>query len=654
MRRGRSLRAHGASPSPGRVGGLLTICVKYTPGFTSRRRKLRALLASLRLHHGAIEVLVATEAKVPSRLGAPYDAMLADGSVTRFVVLPPGAGLSAGRNALLREVRTEFAALMDDDLVLRNNRTLPLLLGALLHRADAAVAGGCHFDTQRQQRDCYNMRFEASEDGSFVRVRRAHVPHGGGRCARVHMTHNFFVARVSVLLRFGWDPRQRVMEHETFFYQLHLNAAAVLACPDAMAAHNTRTSKDDAYETRSLRATEGLKGRDPGNAFMQYLCKNLPQVRRFETPFTSWHCEAHRFCTPLWDAQFAHDGSHCAAFRWDPDDDASTVIRPLGDAPGREGRFPSAASPGSATAASSAPRHESPLLVLALTEPANVQRREWQRATWLTFRWHALSERDGRGRRRDSTGDQLVPWRYVYVVSAEPHAAGYSNGSAGSALPPALGDVVGDIVTLETLSHRRGALAEAAIRWAVANVDFEVVLLTDDQSLVHVGRVWEWLLTHTRAASLWLVAGRTAAAVDDATEHALPPWHSALMHRSSSSWLLGRSSCARVGRGNDEAAAAHANFSWRAGPVPGFRRAPRGKQWANDVTTSTKLFRGALLVDAVHQRPHERPFEAFRWLMQAEDLALYPAVWQRPGAFARADCAGCEMSYFPQTTGQVS
>ena len=116
------------------------------------------------------------------------------------------------------------------------------------------------------------------------------------------------------------------MEHETFFYQLYLNAQPVLACPAARALHNSSCDGDEcsgdalAYEKRSLRNTK-----EP----LQYLCKNLPEVKRFITPFSWWHCDTRELCGPHADAEFAYDGRMCAPMPWEAHDDASAVARPL-------------------------------------------------------------------------------------------------------------------------------------------------------------------------------------------------------------------------------------------------------------------------------------------------------------------------------------
>ena len=97
--------------APGRetLPGLLTIAIKHSAGYASRRMKLRALVASIRAHHGnTVRVLVASE-RVQSLRGMGAE----------HVPLPPGArGLAAGRNVLVRAVRTPFVAIMDDDACL--------------------------------------------------------------------------------------------------------------------------------------------------------------------------------------------------------------------------------------------------------------------------------------------------------------------------------------------------------------------------------------------------------------------------------------------------------------------------------------------------------------------------------------------------------
>ena len=285
-------------------------------------------------------------------------------------------------------------------------------------------------------------------------------------CSRVHAAHNFFVARTNVLAQYSWDPRQRVMEHETFFYQLFLNGQQVLSCENASVVHNT--TRDDEYRERSFRLKE--------QQFMQFLCKDFPEVARFHTPYLQWRCDSRSYCTAAWQAQFVYDGSVCHAMQWD-DDDRSVVRRPLVAAPVQpDGRF----LPVKQSAGGSKRRHV-PLLVLVFTEQRNTARRAWQRATWLSFAWH-----------RGYLERELVPWRHLYIMGKEKRL-----GRAHSARQQLLDEVVGDTVTLSTVTEGYKNLVfktMEAIRWALQHVSFDVLLKTDDDSIVHIGRLWTWLV----------------------------------------------------------------------------------------------------------------------------------------------------------------
>ena len=461
--------AAAAAFGTGELSSQLTICIKHTSRFSRRREMLQTLLASIRKHFGErMRVLVADDggaARAENLLGA------------ELIALPPAAGLSAGRNALVQAVRTPFLALLDDDVVVHEGTRLGALVSALEARPSALIAGGCYVDVRFAKEDCFNLRFDANEGGSVVRARPVHGVRDG--CQRVDAAHNFFVARTTALQRFRWDPRQKVMEHETFFYQLYLNQQEVLACANVNVRHNT--TRDEQYRERSFRLQEGR--------FMQYLCKNYPEIARFETPYLLWRCDTRTYCAPAWHAQFPYDGRECKPMQWSDDDDRSTIERPLvspavdslqrfavDGVPGGGGGVRSSGTTGNGLDH----RVQVPLLVLIFSEARNVARRAWQRATWLSFRWH-----------RGYLGHELVPWRHVYVMSRSP------SGSTADAMPPPVFDrIVGDTVTLSNTTESYANLVfktMEALRWALANVNFQVLLKVDDDSIVHIGRLWAWI-----------------------------------------------------------------------------------------------------------------------------------------------------------------
>lgn len=255
----------------GRVEDVVTVGIKHTSNFARRRAMLNMLLRSVRQNYGpSLPILVADD-------GGSPDLTVLTSFGAQHIALPAASGLSHGRNAIVLATRTPFLALMDDDVLFNGATSLLTLLEALRGSPKTALAGGCYHDMRFDKRDCFNLRFDVDDGGAVVHAKKAHgltesgcypvdvralsnMTHaatptatlGTHRCARRRQaTHNFFLGRTAVLRRFGWDPRQRVMEHETFFYQLFLNQQPVLACPGVAVLHNT--SRDDEYRERSFR-----------------------------------------------------------------------------------------------------------------------------------------------------------------------------------------------------------------------------------------------------------------------------------------------------------------------------------------------------------------------------------------------------------------
>lgn len=460
--------AHSASPksvSASNIFDQLTIGIKHTSRFARRRTMLEALLHSIREQHGhSLRVLIADD-------GGKADSSRLMGA--KLITLPESSGLSYGRNALVRATQTPFVALMDDDVLFHGSTRLDVLLEALRANPNAVLAAGCYVDVRFPDReDCFNLQFDTNEGGSIVHARPLRDLQPLGSCQRVHAAHNFFVGRTNVLRRFGWDPRQKVMEHETFFYQLHLNEMEVLACSGVSVRHNT--TRDEQYRERSFRLQEAR--------FMQFLCKNLPEVKRFQTPYLLWRCDTRSYCSPAWHAQFPYDGQACKPMRWGVHDDTSTVRRPvISTAIHAPARFTKVGD----SVAHTETRQHVPLLVLIMTEKSNVARREWQRATWLSFPWH-----------RGYLDHRLVPWRHVYIMAKSAEMTVGGDDSLRSEEPTHPDLLVGDVVTLQNVTESYSNLVfktMEALRWALRAVSFEVVLKVDDDSIVHVGRLWVWI-----------------------------------------------------------------------------------------------------------------------------------------------------------------
>lgn len=595
----------------------MTIGIKHSSSYLQRRLLLAQLLRSIRHHHGIeLRILVADD-------GGQPDHGVLRAHAAQYVPLPAAAGLSYGRNALVRATATEFIAVVDDDVQFHSSVPLSALLAALKKRPAAAIAGGSTVDMRSGDRGNRRLRFEASEGGTDVRVHA--VPEVNG-CQRVHMVaDDYFLARTRTLQQFGWDSRQKMFGRETFFYQLFLNEQVVLACDDVSALHNT--TRDDEYRKQSLVNKEAR--------FTQFLCKDFPELTRFRTPYMEWRCDTRTYCVPDWQLQFAHDGTKCNAMHWSRSDRSVVNLPLISRAIHPAHRFPAQSRDTTST-----PHHVS-LLVLILTERRNTRRREWQRATWLRFPWHTAHQ-----------SSELVPWRYLYILG------GRRTGQRHELDESPLDRIVGDTVTLRAVREGYGSLifkTMEALRWALVHTSVDLILKTDDDSIVHVGRLWQWLVADPpprikRKPRARLYAGRVvpSAQVIRANFSRQDLWHPDWFPADFAKWAVEPADyplptyppyCAGGGYvlGNETASLILSQYDRRRNrrfpvedafmgvlanasgisPVDmrSFRDPPHGSH------QNRELFIDQILVHRVAE-----PYKAFRWLMLTESCFDAPAA----------------------------
>lgn len=198
----------------------VTVAIKHTSGFDAKQKELAAALESIAARYPALSVLVAVDADEPPDMRRHFGSHAA--SVlrrVRWLTLPRRTGLSEARNRLVQEVSTPLLLLMDDDVQFTRFTRLDLLLEGLQRDPCAALAAGCMAIEGTELPDCYALDFDAQEDGIEVHTRAVRLPGQSVTkrpgCVRAHMVHNFFLARTESLRRFKWDPRQKVLEHET-------------------------------------------------------------------------------------------------------------------------------------------------------------------------------------------------------------------------------------------------------------------------------------------------------------------------------------------------------------------------------------------------------------------------------------------------------
>ena len=204
-----------------------------------RPRSLFRLLKSLRKHYPRIPIVIADDSRVSSE--ADVRKAFPDLRM-EFHTMPFDSGASAGRNLCLRQVRTPYFLLCDDDFVFDRRADLELAQD-LLEQHDLDLLGGLYYDVfplsaREALKDLLSFRFfrlrnQLSMQGVARRffgnlvtqadgsVKLEQIPYTDP-LVRCDLVQNFFLARTQRVRDTvgGWDDKLKIGgEHEAFFYK---------------------------------------------------------------------------------------------------------------------------------------------------------------------------------------------------------------------------------------------------------------------------------------------------------------------------------------------------------------------------------------------------------------------------------------------------
>ena len=224
-----------------------------------RPHKVRRLVASIEAHYPGVTIRVADDSPDSPARDAMVSALQARGC--RVYRLAAHAGISAGRNHLVREVQTPFFVLTDDDKVFDHRTVLERLQTVLEGDTSAVIAAGMNLDYGRLLRYQHG-RLE--RDGMVLRrhlfgEQAPAVTVGGIRCVPCDVTPNFFMARTAWVRSRGlaWDERFKVGhgEHVWFFASLPRDLR-VYSVPSVRISHFPTRWGDRAYRQFRYDVTE--------------------------------------------------------------------------------------------------------------------------------------------------------------------------------------------------------------------------------------------------------------------------------------------------------------------------------------------------------------------------------------------------------------
>jgi GT2 family glycosyltransferase len=194
-----------------------------------RPRALERLIRSIRRFYPQLAIAVADDGVTPSPR-----------SDVDYLRLPVDVGLSAGRNALLRHIRTPYFLLLDDDLEFTRRTRIDRLFD--LVASDAVdIAAGDYYRCKRKflvvwrRWQPFHGTFRFS-DGDLQLRHETHAIKSTFELCDV--VHNFFVARTADVLELGgWDDELKLNEHVEFFVRARRSDMRVAYCRDVIALH---------------------------------------------------------------------------------------------------------------------------------------------------------------------------------------------------------------------------------------------------------------------------------------------------------------------------------------------------------------------------------------------------------------------------------
>jgi GT2 family glycosyltransferase len=206
---------------------------------------LNRLIRSIRRYYPTMRVLVGDDGYKPSPCRD-----------VEYFRLPIDIGLSAGRNALLDEVRTPYFLLLDDDLEFRSHTKIEKLV-RLVHQNEVDIASGGHVQIKRKW-FLLKKRPQPFHGLFDFRNNELRLVHGdyGQRDGYLlcDIAHNFYVARVDTIRMMGaWDPELRQNDHTEFFVRARRHDLRVGYCQEVISWHwMSRPEGYTAFRNRSF------------------------------------------------------------------------------------------------------------------------------------------------------------------------------------------------------------------------------------------------------------------------------------------------------------------------------------------------------------------------------------------------------------------
>lgn len=247
---------------------------------------LEKLVASIRRYYPTIRIVVADNGEAK-----------ADVEVSKYLVLPYNCGIAMSRNMLVREARTPYIVMLEDDFEFTEETKLERFIDVLDNVPEAGLVGGAnrtyggYFEYHNGEFVSYSCDFDLFRGtlSSFPSSQKMTVTEKGTPYRICDMTWNFFMARRELFDDHLWDDRLRVAEHYEFFWRIKKNRKwRVAYTPSVVCNHDHNVDTDpESYKQKRrdtkphldlVLKTHGLRNYVGMPAYLTALKPDLPNA----------------------------------------------------------------------------------------------------------------------------------------------------------------------------------------------------------------------------------------------------------------------------------------------------------------------------------------------------------------------------------------
>ncbi len=212
------------------IGGLTLVIKTFERPYAVRR-----LVRSIKRRYPKANILVVDDSKNPAR---------PDG--VENLIMPYDTGISAGRNAALKRIKTRYFLLLDDDFVFSRRQKLGSLISSMEEHDEIDILGGRYIDLPFYiLHDFQNIPVSSSVPPKIPLNRMF------GENRVVDKVQNYFIARTEAVRRVRWNDDLKVSEHTEFFTRAR--GQITTAFRDDMLVLHAKTPFDIAYHRHRFR-----------------------------------------------------------------------------------------------------------------------------------------------------------------------------------------------------------------------------------------------------------------------------------------------------------------------------------------------------------------------------------------------------------------